>query len=118
MIVDEQYARGKKLLSDNFELLDALAKKLIVEEKMTGQQLTQLINSLAGEGRLVMAGFSGERVYSSTAPSTFAGRRTPARRTSQVVRRAALCSRRGRGTADAASAARSTNAAAAGRRAA
>merc|ERR1719161_2536483 len=88
MIVDEQYARGKKLLSDNFELLDALAKKLIVEEKMTGQQLTQLINSLAGEGRLVMAGFSGERVYSAPAPSAFAGRCSPPRRASQVVRRA------------------------------
>merc|ERR1719454_476139 len=78
MIVEEQYARGKKLLSDNFELLDTLAKKLIVEEKMTGQQLTQLINSLAGEGKLVMAGFSGERVYSAPAPSALAGRRTSA----------------------------------------
>merc|ERR1719159_2328660 len=57
-IVEEQYARGKKLLQDNFELFDTLAKRLIVEEKMTGDQLTRLINSLAGEGKLVMASFS------------------------------------------------------------
>merc|ERR1719161_1768461 len=60
--------------------------KLIVEEKMTGQQLTQLINSLAGEGKLVMAGFSGERVYSAAAPRIAGGPPRPCARSGRSPR--------------------------------
>ena len=42
-IVDEQYQRGMKLLRDNMYLLDELAKKLMEEEKVSGEQLMKLL---------------------------------------------------------------------------
>ncbi|OLP73483.1 ATP-dependent zinc metalloprotease FtsH 3, partial [Symbiodinium microadriaticum] len=53
-IVDEQYQRGMKLLRDNMYLLDELAKLLMEEEKVSGEQLMKLINKAAAEGKLIM----------------------------------------------------------------
>ncbi|CAE7500343.1 ftsH [Symbiodinium pilosum] len=53
-IVDEQYNRGMTLLRDNMYLLDELAKQLMEEEKVSGEQLMKLINKAAAEGKLVM----------------------------------------------------------------
>ncbi|CAE6915856.1 FTSH1 [Symbiodinium sp. CCMP2456] len=53
-IVDEQYQRGMKLLRDNMYLLDTLAKTLMEEEKVSGDQLMKMINQAAAEGKLVM----------------------------------------------------------------
>lgn len=68
-IVDEQYQRGMKLLRDNMFLLDELAKMLMEEEKVSGEQLIKLINKAAAEGKLVMsnakmavAAYAGEKV--------------------------------------------------------
>ena len=68
-IVDEQYQRGMKLLRDNMYLLDELAKQLMAEEKVSGEQLMKLINKAAAEGKLVMgntkmavAAYTGEVV--------------------------------------------------------
>ena len=35
-IIDQQYQRGKHLLSQNRDLLDSIASKLIESEKLTG----------------------------------------------------------------------------------
>lgn len=68
-IVDEQYQRGMTLLRDNMYLLDELAKMLMEEEKVSGEQLVKLINKAAAEGKLVMsnakmavAAYAGEKV--------------------------------------------------------
>ena len=53
-IVDEQYQRGMKLLRDNMYLLDELAKLLMEEEKVSGEELMKLINKAAAEGKLIM----------------------------------------------------------------
>jgi len=53
-IVDEQYQRGMKLLRDNMYLLDTLARTLMEEEKVSGDQLMKMINQAAAEGKLVM----------------------------------------------------------------
>ena len=72
-IVDEQYERGMKLLRDNMYLLDELAKQLMEEEKVSGEQLMKLINRAAAAGKLVMgntkmavAAYTGE-VFETTA---------------------------------------------------
>jgi len=72
-IVDEQYQRGMKLLRDNMYLLDELAKQLLEEEKVSGDQLMKLINKAAAEGKLVMgnskmavAAYTGEVIETST----------------------------------------------------
>ncbi|CAE7254744.1 ftsH, partial [Symbiodinium pilosum] len=72
-IVDEQYQRGMALLRDNMYLLDTLAKTLIEEEKVSGEQLMKMINQAAAEGKLVMgnskmavAAYAGERVETTT----------------------------------------------------
>ena len=68
-IVDEQYQRGMKLLRDNMYLLDELAKMLMEQEKVSGEELMKLINRAALEGKLSMdskqmafAAFTGEEV--------------------------------------------------------
>ncbi|CAE7684866.1 FTSH1, partial [Symbiodinium necroappetens] len=72
-IVDEQYQRGMKLLRDNMYLLDGLAKLLLEEEKVSGEQLMKLINKAAAEGKLVMgnskmavAAYTGEVIENSS----------------------------------------------------
>eukprot|EP00439_Symbiodinium_sp_Y106_P033210 s3816_g3.t6 len=55
-IVDEQYQRGMKLLRDNMYLLDTLARTLMEEEKVSGDQLMKMINQAAAEdGRGTLA---------------------------------------------------------------
>ena len=51
-IVDEQYKRGMKLLTDNMYLLDELAKTLMEQEKVGGEELVKMINKAAAEGRV------------------------------------------------------------------
>jgi len=70
-IVDEQYQRGLKLLQDNMFLLDELAKMLMDQEKVSGEELMKLINKAAAEGKLIMgnsrmavAAYTGEAVVS------------------------------------------------------
>jgi len=53
-IVSEQYERGRKLLQGNMYLLDEVAKKLIEQEKMNGEELMKMINEAAVKGKLVM----------------------------------------------------------------
>ena len=72
-MMDEQYERGMKLLRDNMYLLDELAKQLMEEEKVSGEQLMKLINRAAAAGKLVMgntkmavAAYTGE-VFETTA---------------------------------------------------
>ena len=71
-IVDEQYQRGMKLLRDNMFLLDELAKLLLEQEKVSGEELVKLINRAAIEGKLAVANkqmafaaFTGEKVDAS-----------------------------------------------------
>ena len=45
-ILAEQYARGMKLLTDNKDLLDAIAKTLIEKEKIFGTEMLKLIHSI------------------------------------------------------------------------
>lgn len=47
--MDEQYVRGMQLLTDNRDILDAIAKCLIEEEKIDGKQLLLLIKNLKPE---------------------------------------------------------------------
>ncbi|CAK9062158.1 unnamed protein product [Durusdinium trenchii] len=68
-IVDEQYQRGMKLLRDNMFLLDELAKLLMEQEKVSGEELVKLINRAAIDGKLAVdnkqmafAAFTGEKV--------------------------------------------------------
>eukprot|EP00929_Paragymnodinium_shiwhaense_P089803 TRINITY_DN49_c0_g1_i5.p1 TRINITY_DN49_c0_g1~~TRINITY_DN49_c0_g1_i5.p1 ORF type:complete len:1518 (+),score=524.24 TRINITY_DN49_c0_g1_i5:97-4650(+) len=77
-VVDKQYQRGMYLLSSNRYLLDKLSEQLMAQEKVNGEELMKLINSVAAEGKLVdertpvgaAAAYVGERVKSNTA---FAG---------------------------------------------
>merc|ERR1712084_161856 len=71
-IVDAQYERGMHLLSSNMYILDGLAKELLDQEKVGGEQLIKLINEAAAQGKLVMsdqrmamAAFAGEREVES-----------------------------------------------------
>ena len=68
-IVDEQYQRGMKLLRDNMYLLDELAKLLMEQEKVSGEELLKLINKASVDGKLsmdnkqmAMAAYTGEKV--------------------------------------------------------
>lgn len=45
-ILTEQYERGMQLLTDNRDVLDAIAKCLIEEEKIDGKQLLQLVKKI------------------------------------------------------------------------
>ncbi|CAL1146629.1 unnamed protein product [Cladocopium goreaui] len=72
-IVDEQYQRGTQLLRDNMFLLDELAKMLMDQEKVSGEELMKLINKAAAEGKLVMgnsrmavAAYTGQVVAKKT----------------------------------------------------
>eukprot|EP00435_Cladocopium_sp_Y103_P014584 s2090_g3.t1 len=72
-IVDEQYQRGTQLLRDNMFLLDELAKMLMDQEKVNGEELMKLINKAAAEGKLVMgnsrmavAAYTGQVVSKKT----------------------------------------------------
>jgi cell division protease FtsH len=67
-IVDAQYQRGMALLRNNMFLLDELAKMLLDQEKVNGEELMKLINKAASEGKLIMneepmavAAFTGQR---------------------------------------------------------
>merc|ERR1712070_473244 len=48
-ILNEQYDRGMKLLTDNRDVLDEIARMLIEEEKIDGKQLLQLISKVKPE---------------------------------------------------------------------
>jgi len=73
-IVNKQYKRGVALLTGNMWLLDELAKVLLDQEKVSGEELMKLVNKAAAEGKLVMnapqlaaAAFTGEVVEAETA---------------------------------------------------
>ena len=75
-IVDEQYQRGMKLLRDNMFLLDELAKLLMEQEKVSGEELVKLINRAAIDGKLAVdnkhmafAAFMGEKVDNTSTGS-------------------------------------------------
>jgi len=64
-IVDEQYRRGMELLTKNKYLLDALAQKLLDQEKVSGEELMKLINETAAQGKLeslAVAAYAGEHI--------------------------------------------------------
>ena len=48
-ILNEQYERGMKLLTENRDVLDEIAKMLIAEEKIDGKQLLTLIKNIKPE---------------------------------------------------------------------
>ena len=48
-ILAEQYQRGMKLLTENRDVLDEIAKVLIEEEKIDGKQLLNIIKSIKPE---------------------------------------------------------------------
>ena len=48
-ILNEQYERGMNLLTENRDVLDAIAKMLIEEEKIDGKQLLTLIKNIKPE---------------------------------------------------------------------
>jgi cell division protease FtsH len=72
-IVDEQYKRGMFLLKSNMFVLDGLANKLLEQEKVGGEELMELINEAAVEGKLettmAAAAYCGERVEAPAAKS-------------------------------------------------
>jgi len=78
-IVDEQYNRGMKLLRDNMYLLDELAKQLMEEEKVSGEQLMKLINKAAAEGKLVMGNKMAVAAYTGEVVEGSAGTSMPAK---------------------------------------
>ena len=45
-ILEEQYDRGMKLLTENRDVLDEIAKALIEEEKIDGKQLLQIMSKV------------------------------------------------------------------------
>lgn len=53
-ILNDQYERGMKLITENKDILDKIAKTLIESEKIDGIELLQLIESIRPE--LVPAG--------------------------------------------------------------
>lgn len=80
-IVDEQYQRGMKLLRDNMYLLDELAKMLLEQEKVSGEELIKLINKAAVDGKLAVdnkqmafAAYTGEAVQPAGDNSKVAAR--------------------------------------------
>ncbi|CAE7378488.1 ftsH [Symbiodinium natans] len=100
-IVDEQYQRGMKLLRDNMYLLDTLAKTLMEEEKVSGDQLMKMINQAAAEGKLVMgnskmamAAYAGEKVE-ATADGTLAKKAKCVHPDKPMMFACADCPRRG-----------------------
>lgn len=48
-ILTEQYERGTKILTDNMDVLSAIAKLLIEKEKINGLEMLQLIKSMKPE---------------------------------------------------------------------
>jgi cell division protease FtsH len=70
-IVDEQYERGMRLLRSNMHLLDSLAELLLEREKVSGDELVELINETAAAGNLVR---DEQRVMAAAA---CAGERAP-----------------------------------------
>lgn len=48
-ILAEQYDRGMKLLTDNRDVLDEIAKVLIEKEKINGKELLNVIKSIRPE---------------------------------------------------------------------
>ena len=48
-ILREQYERGMHILTENKNILDAIAKMLIEKEKMSGTELLELIKSFKPE---------------------------------------------------------------------
>jgi cell division protease FtsH len=48
-ILREQYDRGMKILLENRNILDAIAKRLIEKEKISGTELLELIKSFNPE---------------------------------------------------------------------
>ena len=48
-ILREQYERGMHILTENRNILDAIAKRLIEKEKMAGTELLELIKSFKPE---------------------------------------------------------------------
>ncbi len=48
-IVDERYAIAKKLLTDNRDLLDAIAKELLEKETLDDDDVTKIINRVKGD---------------------------------------------------------------------
>lgn len=48
-ILAEQYERGMNLLTENRDVLDAIAKILIEEEKINGKELLKTIQSIKPE---------------------------------------------------------------------
>lgn len=48
-ILSEQYERGMNLLTENRDVLDAIAKILIEEEKINGKELLKTIQSIKPE---------------------------------------------------------------------
>lgn len=45
-ILNEQYARGMKLLTDNRDVLDEIAKTLIEKEKIDGKELLDVMKKI------------------------------------------------------------------------
>eukprot|EP00913_Durusdinium_trenchii_P003936 g3645.t1 len=83
-IVDEQYQRGMKLLRDNMFLLDELAKLLMEQEKVSGEELVKLINRAAIDGKLAVdnkqmafAAFMGEKVDNTSTGSKLTSKCLP-----------------------------------------
>lgn len=48
-ILTEQYERGTKILTDNMDVLSAIAKVLIEKEKINGLEMLQLIKGMKPE---------------------------------------------------------------------
>ena len=48
-ILTEQYERGTKILSDNMDVLTAIANLLIEKEKINGFEMLQLVRSMKPE---------------------------------------------------------------------
>jgi cell division protease FtsH len=48
-IIDEQYERARQLLSDNREILEKGADKLLAEEKLEAEELDALMASIRNE---------------------------------------------------------------------
>lgn len=69
-ILNEQYERGMKLLTDNRDVLDAIAKILIEEEKIDGKQLLMLVKNIRPELVNEKAMEAIERVVTPTGAPT------------------------------------------------
>jgi cell division protease FtsH len=64
-ILKEQYDRGMKLLVDNKDILDTVAKQLIEKEKIDGVELLQIIKDVNPE---LVSSDSMQKVYESMKP--------------------------------------------------